>query len=83
MTSKKKPILDRVRHLEDAIVKGQEYLKNGRHADWLGFRPLFKNKVKKGKVLPPHKDWIKNVFLPNHEKALTKAHALLDRPGRR
>ena len=44
---------------------------------------MFTKKVKAGKVLPPHKDWIKNVFLPNHEKALNEAHALLDRPNRK
>lgn len=24
-------------------------------------------------MAPPHKDWIKNVFIPNREKAIRKA----------
>jgi hypothetical protein len=78
MNSKKK-ILDRIKHLEDAITKGREYLESGKHAHWHGFRPLFVDKLRDGKVLPPHKDWIKNVFLPNTERALRKAQETLER----
>ena len=74
MNSKEKAILDRVKHFEDAIAKGREFLESGKHADWHGFRALF---VDKG--LPPHKDWIKNVFLPRHEKYLSRQHKLLER----
>jgi len=73
MNSKKKVVLDRIKHLEDAIAKGREYLESGKHAHWNGFRPLFVDKVRDGKILPPHKDWIKNVFLPRAERALRKA----------
>ena len=66
MNSKEKAILERIEHLEDAIAKGREFLESGKHADWHGFRPWFVHKVRDGKVLPPHKDWIKNVFLPRH-----------------
>ena len=38
MDSKKKAILDRIKHLEDAIAKGREYLESGEHAHWHGFR---------------------------------------------
>jgi hypothetical protein len=79
MNSKKKAILDRIHHLEEAIAKGREYLESGKHGDWHGFRPLFVDKVRNGKILPPHKDWIKNHFLPGVEKALGKAQDKLDK----
>ena len=79
MHLKNQTILDRIGRLEDAIAKGREYLESGKHAEWHGFRPLFSDKVRDGKVLPPHKDWIKNVFLPRKEKSLSKAHELLER----
>jgi hypothetical protein len=78
MNSKRKAILDRIKRLEDAIAKGHEYLESGKHADWPGFRPLFARKVKDGKVLPPHKDWVKNVFLPRRERALRQAERALE-----
>jgi hypothetical protein len=76
---KKKAILDRIKHLEDAIVKGNEYLETGNHVNWHGFRPLFADKVRDGQSLPPHKDWVKNVFLPRHERALRKAEEKLEK----
>ena len=79
MNLKKKAILKRIKYLEDAIAKGKEYLESGKHADWHGFRPLFVDKVRDGKTLPPHKDWIRNVFLPRKEKALNQAQEKLDR----
>lgn len=79
MDSKKKAILDRIKHLEDAVAKGREYLESGKYANWHGFRPLFVDKVRDGKVLPPDKDWIKNVFLPRTEKDLRKAQETLDK----
>lgn len=77
--SKKKAVRDRIAALESGIAKAREYLKSGAHADWHGFKPLFKTKLKDGKRLPPHKDWVKNVFLPDCERALRKAEKLLDR----
>src|SRR5436190_22041606 len=56
MNAKKKAVLDRIKHLEDAITKGREYLENGDHADWRGFRPLFAAKMVGDKKLPPHQD---------------------------
>lgn len=79
MNLKKKAILDRIKHLEDALVKGREYLESGKHAHWHGFRPLFVNKVKNDQMLPPHKDWVKNVFIPRHEKALKEAEKALEK----
>jgi len=63
MNAKRKAILDRIKKYEDAIAKGREYLESGDHAHWHGFRPLFAAKVRDGKTLPPHKDWVRNVFL--------------------
>src|SRR5258708_40021344 len=77
--SKKKAVLDRIQRLEDAIAKGREYLESGAHAEWRGFRPLFTAKVRGGKALPPHKDWIKNVFLPRRERGLRYLEKLLEK----
>ena len=79
MNSKTKAILDRIKHLEEAIAKGREYLKSEKHAHWHGFRPLFVVKVKDGETSPPHRDWVKNVFLPRQEKALKKAQETLEK----
>ena len=81
MNAKKKTVVDRIESLEQAFRKAKEYLDNGRHADWHGFRPLFARKLRGGKELPPHKDWVMNVFLPGMEQALTRAEKLLERLG--
>src|SRR6266404_2302008 len=64
MIAKKKAVLDRIQVLEQAIRNAREYLESGKHGQWSGFRPLFASKLRDGKELPPHKDWVKNVFLP-------------------
>jgi hypothetical protein len=74
---KRKAVLDRIERLEEGITKAWEYLESGKWADWHGFRPLFDVKVKDGKELPPHKDWVKNVFLPHQEKTLKHAQKVL------
>jgi len=76
---KKKEILNRISELEEGIDKAREYLQSGAHASWQGFKPFFKEKIRDGNILPPHKDWVKNVFIPSHEKALIKAEKLIDR----
>jgi hypothetical protein len=81
MNAKKKAVLDRIALLEQAIGRAREYLESGKHAHWSGFRPWFIRKFKDGKELPPHKDWVKNVFLPNNEKALSRAEKILERLG--
>ena len=78
---KKKDITERVKSLEADIVKAQEYLETGEHSNWHKFQPLFKEKLKDGKLMPPHKDWVKNVFIPNLEKSLSEAEKLLERVG--
>ena len=79
MNSKKKAILDRITHLENAITKGKEYLESGKYADWYGFRPLFVDKTRGKRMLPPHKNWVRNVFLLRSEKSLSKAQKKLEK----
>jgi len=79
MNAKKNAVLERIKGLEEAILKGHEYLENGKHASWHGFRPLFSTKTRGGNELPPHKDWVKNVFLPRTERALRYAEKVLQR----
>ena len=79
MNAKRKVVLDRIESLEQAIDRAREYLESGKHAHWSGFRPLFVGKLKGGKELPPHKDWVKNVFLPRMEKALRRAEKIVER----
>jgi hypothetical protein len=75
----KKAVMERIDHFEERITKGREFLENGKHAHWHGFRPLFAEKVRDGKALPPHKDWVKNVFLRRYEKALGRERKTLAR----
>jgi hypothetical protein len=79
MRPKKKSVLDRIKHLEEAIAKGREYLESGEHAHWHGFRPLFDAKKKNGEESPPHPEWVKKVFLPSRERALRRAEKALER----
>jgi len=81
MKTKKIEVLNRIQQFEEAIVKGHEYLESGKHAHWNGFRPWFDRKMRDGKELPPHKDWVKNVFLPRMERAVRRAEKVLDRLG--
>jgi hypothetical protein len=81
MNAKRKAVLDRIAALERAIRKAREYLERGDHANWSGFRPLFDPKRRDGAELPPHKDWVRNVFLPRKEKALGRAEKILERLG--
>jgi hypothetical protein len=78
---KKKEVLERVEFLKQAIVKATEYLESGKHAKWSKFRPMFVSKIKDGKELPPHKDWVKNVFLPRMEKTLKHAEKVVEQFG--
>ena len=81
INAKKKAVLERIESIEQSICKAKEYLESGKHARWSGFRPLFVRKFKDGKELPPHKDWVKNVFLPHYESALRSAEKILERLG--
>jgi hypothetical protein len=79
MDAKRNAVLKRIEVLQEAIRKAKEYLESGKHANWKRFRPLFDRRLRDGKELPPHKDWVKNVFLPRREKALSRAETILDR----
>lgn len=79
MTLKKKDIVARIRSFEDAIRRANEYLESGKHAHWPGFSPIASAKIRDGKRLPPHKDWVRNVYLPRMERALTRAEKLMER----
>ncbi|TWT30284.1 hypothetical protein KOR34_48420 [Posidoniimonas corsicana] len=79
MDSKRRAILDRIAHLEVAITNAREYLETGEHAHWHGFRPLFDSKTRNSRTLPPHIDWVKNVFLTRQEQALKAAYDKLER----
>jgi len=81
MNAKSKAVRERIASLEQAIARAREYLENGEHAHWTGFRPLFASKRRGGEELPPHKDWVEKVFLPRKEKALSQAEKLLERLG--
>jgi hypothetical protein len=78
-TLKKKNILERIHSFEDAIRRANEYLESGEHASWLGFRPAFSDKTRDGNSVAPHKDWVRNVYLPRVERALNRAERLLER----
>ncbi len=78
MNARRKAVRDQIESYEDAIAKAKEYLESGKHANWRGFRPLFAGKFKEGKELPPHRNWVKNVFLPRQEKALSRAERLIE-----
>ena len=83
MNAKRKAILDRIDSLTQSIQRANEYLASGKHARWQGFRPLFARKFRDGKELPPHKDWVKHVFLRRMEKALARAEKTLERFGQK
>lgn len=77
--SQLKVILERIQRLEEAVAKATEYLETGANVHWHGFRPLFAVKIRDGKAVPPHKDWVKNVFLPQKERALRAAYKLVEK----
>lgn len=79
MNAKRRDVLDRIESYEQAIAKARKYLELGRHADWSGVKPLVVHKFKDGKELLPHRDWVRNVFLPNNEKALRSTDKTLER----
>ena len=74
-----KRIEDRISSIQYELIKAHEFLETGAHAHWHGFRVLFKQKYISDKVAPPHKDWVRNVFIPNRESALKDAENILDR----
>ena len=60
-------VLQRIKRSEKAIAEGSEYLETGKHATRHGFRQWFVRRSRDGKELPPHKDWVHNVYFPRLE----------------
>lgn len=79
MIATKKAVLERIRSAEEGIRRAKEYLRTGAHENWVGFRPLFAAKTRAGKDVPPHKDWVRNVYLPRLERARARDEKLLER----
>jgi hypothetical protein len=79
MNPKRKAVLERIRRFEEVIAKGSEYLESGKHVPWSRLRALSTAKVRDGKELPPHRDWVKNVFLPRLQKALRHTKEILEK----
>ena len=76
----RKAVLKRLLSIEDAIVRARAYLRTGEHANWAGFRPLFVPKLRaNGDLAPPHKEWIRNVYIPRMEKDLVRTEKILER----
>ncbi|MEO0574353.1 MAG: hypothetical protein AAF004_02735 [Pseudomonadota bacterium] len=71
--------MDRIESLEAELSKAREYLADGSHSSWHGFRQFFVPKMRHGKALPPHRKWIENVFIPSRERALRNAEKILER----
>jgi len=65
--AKRNSIRVRIRRLEKAIQWAKEYLETGAHAGWQAFRPLFV-----GKDQPPHKDWVRHVFIRRLEREIAR-----------
>jgi hypothetical protein len=74
----RKAIVEQIYRNEDAISKAKAYLETGANADWWALRPLFVQKRRgNGELLPPHRDWVRNVFIPICERALRNAEKAL------
>ncbi len=79
VTKDKKNIEGRIRSAEAAIKIAHEYLETGAHADFAPFRPLFVEKYKDGKPCPPHKDWVRNVYIKHCHKRIARLEKALKR----
>ena len=71
----------RIRGHEAAIELANAYLETGEHTDFAGFRPLFVDKFKDGKPCPPHKDWVKNVYIRDCKRRIARDEKALKRLG--
>ena len=79
MDAKKKTVIERIQSHKEALAKAQEYLETGAHSNWHGFRATFTPKLQNGQVIPPHKSWVANVFIPKYKKAIRDDERKLDR----
>jgi len=82
-SAKKKVIRERIAAAEDALARAKQYLETGANQHWHGFRALFVPKQRNGIELPPHPDWVRNVFVPRVEKVLVEAERALEQLSRK
>ncbi len=73
-----KAVTDRIEQIKKNLLIGYEFLATGAHGNWHGFKPLYVEKTKDGIALPPHRDWVKNVFIAELERSLVKAEKKLE-----
>lgn len=72
--------MGKIRWCEEQLDLAYRYLETDEGSDLRIFRPLFSNKLNvSGNVLPPHKDWVKNVFIRRRENAILRLQKLLRR----
>jgi len=74
-------VLKSIDNINRDIRRAEEYLSGSALTTMRGLRPLSVRKRSGGKDLPPHKDWVRNVYLRGRKKALIYAEKLLERLG--
>ena len=80
--AKRSSVMATRRWCEDQLKLAHRYLGTDEGSDLRIFRPLFDNKRDaSGDALPPHKDWVKHLFIRRREKAIVRLHKLLRRIG--
>lgn len=79
MALKRQNLLERISCIQEAIDKATEYLVNGKHAQWRSFRPIVTPKLRDDVPVPPHRDWVKNVFLPRMQRSLHYSEKVLEK----
>ncbi|MDT0594419.1 hypothetical protein [Glaciecola petra] len=68
-----KEIERRLEKLQNYLLIAKGYLNDGSNAEWHGFRAFYSPREKNGKIEPPNKDWITNVFIPSKLKQIAKS----------
>ena len=80
LNMKRTSVLERIQLIEQAITKAKEYLESGKHAHWIGFRPLFVSKLKDGKELDmgtPHDSFADEAHTANATGVVAQNRAKL------
>ena len=73
-------VMGKIKWCEDQLKLAYRYLDTDEGSDLRIFRPLFTKKLDaSGNALPPHKDWVKNVFIRRREKAIVRLQKRLRR----
>lgn len=66
-----------IKRCEDKLKLAYRYLETDAGRDLRMFRPLFDKKLDaSGNAVPPHIDWVKNVFIRRREKGYGPAAEL-------